>query len=130
VFINWQYFQFAYLAMSLIIGVAMIFEPDTRLTFAYSNWVIGLSIIFTSFLSWWAGSGLRGSFYKEKEFHVGNKFQLISGIIGTLLFLSISLLWSYYLLSEIIIYFFNGPIWCLVGFAIGFIFTTKKQVYD
>ena len=116
--------------MSLIIGVAMIFEPDTKLTLAYSNWVIGLSIIFTSFLSWWAGSGLRGSFYKEKKFHVGNKFQLIFGIIGTLLFLSISLLWSYYLLSEIMIYFFNGPIWCLVGFAIGFIFTTKKQVYD
>ena len=126
-FINWQYFQFAYLILSLLIGVVTIFDGDT---YAYSNWIIGLSILFTSFISWWAGSGLRGSFYKEKVFHVGNKAQLISGIIGTLLFLSISLSWSYYVLNEIIIISFNGPIWCLIGFGIGFIFTTKKQVYD
>lgn len=74
-------------------------------------------------LCWYAASGLKGSLM------VGDSSQKLGGITGAIILLTVGLgivyhsgywigLWGYS---------FTGVTWCIVGFAVGWISTTRKM---
>ena len=105
----------AYSIISLMAGVSAWINVD---------WSVGLGLLVTSKLSWWAGSGLRGSIID------GRKNQILGGAVMTVLFLLIALIVAYYTGFRVKIFdvIIDGKVWGMIGFAIGYIAVTKKDV--
>lgn len=89
------------------------------------DWSVGLGLLVTSKLCWWAGSGLRGSIID------GGKNQIIGGVAMTVLFLLIALTVAHYTGFRVKIFdmIIDGKIWGVVGFAIGYLVVRRKDVF-
>ena len=104
----------AYVVIAIILAIT-----------SFGNISVSASIsgILAPIIAWFGGSGLRGSF------NVGDKKQKITGFIAGIVFLAISLFWINYTgywikMGDIQI---SGPLWAVLGFLIGLIFSTKKH---
>ena len=107
-------FHMVYLVLVVFTGIASF--GDTSVS-------VSISGILAPIISWFGGSGLRGSF------NVGDNKQKITGFIAGIVFLAISLFWINYTgywvkMGDIQI---SGPLWAVLGFLIGLIFSTKKH---
>jgi hypothetical protein len=105
---------FAYVIVSFVAGYGAYINAGGFVSF---------SLISTSMLAWWAGSGLRGSLI------AGKSTEKIAGFVMAAIFLGIGhwlaassgfrvVLWE----NSI-----GGGIWNLIGAFIGFIATTKAD---
>ena len=106
--------QFVYIAFSIVAGIS-----------AFSNSSIGVAIsgIICPIIAWFGGAGMRGALA------IGDSKQKITGLVAGVVFLAVSLFWinysNYWIsLFEISI---SGPVWCGLGFLVGFILTTKNH---
>ena len=107
-------FHTVYLVLVVFTGIASF--GDTSVS-------VSISGILAPIIAWFGGSGLRGSF------NVGDKKQKITGFVAGIVFLAISLFWINYTgywikMGDIQI---SGPLWAVLGFLIGLIFSTKKH---
>ena len=64
-----------------------------------------------------------------KSFHVGDKTQKLTGFVLGIVFLTIGIFWMWYEQTYVVIFNFEmiGEIWCIIGFLVGFIFTSKSD---
>jgi len=107
-------FHIMYLIIVIFTGISSF--GDTSIS-------VSISGMIAPIIAWFGGSGLRGSF------NIGDKKQKITGFIAGLVFLGISLFWINYTgysvkMLDIVI---SGPMWLLLGFIIGLLFSTKKH---
>lgn len=110
------YLLLGYGVISIIAGVSAWINVD---------WSVGLGLLVTSKLSWWAGSGLRGSIID------GRKNQIIGGVAMTVLLLSIAILVAHYTGFRVKIFdaIIDGKVWGMIGFAIGYLVVRRKNVF-
>lgn len=108
------YIHFAYLLVTLIVGFS---------AFSDTSFGISVSLILSPLIAWFGGSGLRGCF------NIGNKNQIIIGIVLGIICCLISYFWisSTNYVIQIFGYTFSGVEWIIIGFLVGFIFSTKKH---
>ena len=101
-----------FFASVLIIGFSSIGNTEPSIIIA---------LFIAPLISWWGGSGMRGSF------NIGNKAQKIGGFISGLVFLMIGVFWMWYVKAYVLThgYYLNGEEWAIIGFLIGLIFTSK-----
>ena len=103
-----------YVVVALVAGLDAWIKTD---------WFVGLAGITAPMLACWAGIGLRGSLI------AGNRSQIAFGIVMAAIFLGV----AHWLLATVnyrIGLFgvsFGGGVWYLLGAAIGFIVTSRKD---
>ena len=104
----------AYLILTAIIGFSSIGDSELFTI---------LALFIAPLISWWGGSGMRGAF------HVGDKTQKLTGFVLGIVFLTIGIFWMWYEQTYVVIFNFEmiGEIWCIIGFLVGFIFTSKSD---
>lgn len=109
-----RFIHFIYLILVITIGISSI---------GTSELPIILSLFIAPLMAWWGGSGMRGGL------HVGNRSQKITGITLGVVFLAISIYWMWYLQTWIKVFNYDitGELWCIIGFFVGFIFTSKAD---
>ena len=73
-------------------------------------------------MSWWGGS---------PNFLLHSRFFLTGFVLG-IVFLTIGIFWMWYEQTYVVIFNFEmiGEIWCIIGFLVGFIFTSKSDAPD
>ena len=104
----------AYILISIIAGYG---------AWTNAGWIVGGGLIVASMLGWFAGSGVRGSMI------AGDKKQKVFGLImGAIFLLFAHLITSYTRFTvNVLDYTVGGGLWYLIGFAVGFIATTKSD---
>ena len=109
--------------MAFVILIYLILVAITSYS-SLETATIGVTIsgFLSPLIALFGGSGLRGSLY-------GTKSQKRTGIVVGVIFLAASSLWIsktgfYVTIFDVVI---GGGLWVLIGFVVGFIFTTKKH---
>jgi hypothetical protein len=80
------------------------------------------SLLGVSFLSYWAGAGLKGSLY-------GTNGQRLAGIVGASVFMSLAYLSSKYYPFAVVIFdiYIGGGIWSMIVFSLMFLAVSRKD---
>lgn len=103
---------YAYIILTLVTAITVM---------SLENLGLFISALACPFLSFWAGSGLKGSIYS------GGKDKFV-GVIMAIIFMLPALIWINY--TGYYILFFSikiiGVLWVVLGFVIGF-FGTKRR---
>ena len=106
--------QFAYVVLSVVAGIS-----------AFGNSSVGVAIsgIACPILAWFGGAGMRGALA------IGDSKQKIAGLVMGIIFLAIGLIWINSTNYWITLFgtSISGPVWCVIGFVVGFVLTTKKH---
>ena len=106
--------QFTYVILSVVAGIS---------AFGNSSVGVALSGIACPILAWFGGAGMRGALA------IGDSKQKIAGLVMGIIFLAISLFWINTTNYWIALFgtSISGPVWCGLGFVVGFILTTKNH---
>ena len=106
--------QFFYIIVSVFAGIT---------AFGSSGFAVAISGALSPIIAWFGGAGMRGALFAEES------NQKITGMVAGAVFLMISLFWINYTGYWIALFdiSISGPMWSGFGFAVGFVFTTKKH---
>jgi len=107
-------FHSIYILLTLLNGI-----------YSFSEETIGVALsgLVVPVMCWFAGSGLKGSLY-------GTPGQKVAGFLCAMIFMAGGILWWYFtqfVWSGCGVEEVSGITWILIGFAGGFIFTTKHD---
>jgi len=97
-------------------GVLAFFQ----IAWVFSSLFFSWKLFILTVICWFAGSGLKGSLHGEKQ-------QKVFGLLAAIVFLSVGLLTSKYISTEIVLQgvMLSAIQWLLLSFGIGFCLTTK-----
>ena len=93
-----------------------------------SGLYFGFAIIASAFLSFWAGSGLKGSIIAAKV--NGNVSAVWGGCVCAFVFFGLAslLAWHSRFVVNILDIAIKGPVWCCIGFVLAWFATSQKDV--
>ena len=112
---KYHMFVYAYLILTLVLAFTVM-SLETLGLF--------ISALACPFLSFWAGSGLKGSIYNGGKYKVVGVIMAITFMLPALVWINYTGYWISYRSVEI-----SGTLWVVLGFLISFFGTKRKNTF-